>query len=102
MAKGRAADLGQSLTHRERTRTLLELGELLETSGLPALLQGDRAIMLAALRQLVERAGADLDGATRAWRRRNESEGQYEDFAAALRRAVKGPTAEVGDQQEDC
>lgn len=58
---------------RERTRHLIELGGLVQKSGLAELVDHDRAMLYGALLDLAGRAGDDTTGGMLAlWKRRGK------------------------------
>lgn len=61
------------MERRERTRHLIELGGLVQKSGLVELVDDDRATLYGAMLDLASRAGAD-DGANvlALWKRRGK------------------------------
>lgn len=61
------------MQRRERTRHLIELGGLVQKSGLVELVDDDRATLYGALLDLAGRAGdVTADDTLRLWRRRGK------------------------------
>lgn len=73
------------MERRERTRHLIELGGLVQKSGLVELVDDDRATLYGAMLELVTRAG-DADGATALalWKRRGNRAFDAEAAESAL------------------
>ena len=84
------------MERRERTRHLIELGGLVQKSGLVELVGDDRATLYGAMLDLVGRAG-DGDGANALalWRRRGKR--AFDAEAEAAESAASADAPEVED-----
>jgi hypothetical protein len=84
----RSSKKGWIVQRRQRTRQLIELGGLVQKSGLVELTDDDRATIYGALLELVGRArNDDPDNVLALWKRRGkrafEAEAQANDEASA-------------------
>ena len=83
------------MERRERTRHLIELGGLVQKSGLVELAGDDRATLYGAMLDLVGRAGAD-DGADALalWKRRGKRAFDAEAEAAEIAASANATSRE--------
>ena len=84
------------MERRERTRHLIELGGLVQKSGLVELADDDRATLYGAMLDLAGRAGSD-DGASAMalWKRRGRRA-----FEAEAGEAASAVSADVPDGED--
>lgn len=83
------------MERRERTRHLIELGGLVQKSGLVELASDDRATLYGAMLDLVGRAGdGDSANALALWKRRGKRAFDAEAEAADTGASVDAPAKE--------
>lgn len=83
------------MQRRERTRHLIELGGLVQKSGLVEIADDDRAIIYGAMLELAAQAGNEDGGQTLAlWKRRGKRAFDSEAEAAQDKPMANAPSGE--------